>query len=52
MKELKVLLGVYLLFIVLLIACTKVASTPTIELGEKATATKIIVYTLLLQQER
>lgn len=41
MKELKILLGVYFLFIFFLIACTKVASTPVIELGEKATATKI-----------
>lgn len=41
MKELRVLLGVYLLIIVAVIACTKVVSTPVIELGEKATATKI-----------
>lgn len=41
MKELRVLLGIYLLIIVVLIACTKVASTPTIELGEKSTSTKI-----------
>lgn len=41
MKELRVLLGIYFLFIVLLIACTKVTPTPTIELGEKATSTKI-----------
>ena len=41
MKELRVLLGIYITFIVVLIACTKVVSTPVIELGEKATATKI-----------
>lgn len=41
MKELRVLFGIYLLIIVLVIACTKVVSTPVIELGEKATATKI-----------
>lgn len=41
MKELRVLLGIYFLIIVTVIACTKVVSTPVIELGEKATATKI-----------
>jgi hypothetical protein len=41
MKELSVLFGVYLLSILLLIACTKIASTPTIELGEQAKVTKI-----------
>lgn len=41
MKELKVLLGIYFLMIGLLIACTKVVSTPVIDLGEKATITKI-----------
>lgn len=41
MKELSVLLGVYLLAILLLIACTKVASTPTIELGVQAKVTQI-----------
>jgi len=41
MKELKVLLGIYFLIIITVIACTKVASVPVIELGEKATATKI-----------
>lgn len=41
MKELRVLLGIYFLIIIALIACTKVVSTPVIELGEKATATKI-----------
>jgi hypothetical protein len=41
MKELSVLLGVYLLSILLLIACTKVASTPTIELGVQAKMTQI-----------
>lgn len=41
MKELLVLLGVYLLAILLLIACTKVASTPVIELGVQAKMTQI-----------
>lgn len=41
MKELKVLLGIYFLMVITVIACTKVASVPVIELGEKATATKI-----------
>lgn len=41
MKELSVLLGVYLLSILLLIACTKVASTPVIELGAQAKMTQI-----------
>ena len=41
MKELRVLLGIYFLLIVALIACTKVVSTPVIELGEKAAVTKI-----------
>lgn len=41
MKELSVLLGVYLLSILVLIACTKVASTPVIELGAKAKMTQI-----------
>jgi hypothetical protein len=41
MKELSVLLGVYLLSILLLIACTKVASTPVIELGVQAKMTQI-----------
>lgn len=41
MKELSVLFGVYLLSILLLIACTKVASTPVIELGVQAKMTQI-----------
>ena len=41
MKELSVLFGVYLLSILVLIACTKVVSTPVIELGEQAKVTKI-----------
>ncbi len=41
MKELSVLFGVYLLSILLLIACTKVASTPVIELGAQAKMTQI-----------
>ena len=41
MKELRVLLGLYLLFILVLIACTKVVSTPVIELGEQAKVTQI-----------
>lgn len=41
MKELSVLFGVYLLSILLLIACTKVASTPVIELGVHAKVTQI-----------
>ena len=41
MKELAVLFGVYLLSILLLIACTKVASTPVIELGVQAKMTQI-----------
>lgn len=41
MKELRTLLGIYFIIIVAVIACTKVVSTPVIELGEKATATKI-----------
>lgn len=41
MKELRTLLGIYFIIIIVLIACTKVVSTPTIELGEKATVTKI-----------
>ena len=41
MKELRTLLGIYLLIIITIIACTKVTSTPEIQLGEKATATKI-----------
>ena len=41
MKELSVLFGVYLLAILLLIACTKVASTPVIELGVQAKMTQI-----------
>lgn len=41
MKELSVLLTVYLLSILVLIACTKVVSTPVIELGEQAKVTKI-----------
>ena len=41
MKELSVLFGVYLLSILLLIACTKVVSTPTIELGVQAKVTQI-----------
>ena len=41
MKELRTLLGIYFLFILILIACTKVVSTPIIELGEKSKVTKI-----------
>jgi hypothetical protein len=41
MKELLVLFGVYLLSILVLIACTKVASTPVIELGAQAKMTQI-----------
>lgn len=41
MKDLSVLLGVYLLSILVLISCTKVASTPTIELGAQAKVTQI-----------
>jgi len=41
MKELAVLLTVYLLSLLVLIACTKVASTPVIELGEQAKVTQI-----------
>jgi len=43
MKELFVLFGVYLLFILLLISCTKIATppTPTIDLGVKSEATSI-----------
>lgn len=41
MKELRVLLGIYFLCILVLIACTKVTSTPIIELGATAKSTKI-----------
>ena len=41
MKELKTLIGIYFLIIILIIACTKVVSTPTIELGKEATSTSI-----------
>jgi hypothetical protein len=41
MKELRTLLGIYFLIIIILIACTKVISTPTIELGKEATSTTI-----------
>jgi hypothetical protein len=41
MKELKTLIGIYLLIIILVIACSKVVSTPTIELGKQSTSTKI-----------
>lgn len=41
MKELKTLLGIYFLIIILVIACSKVVSTPVIELGKQATSTKI-----------
>lgn len=41
MKELRTLLGIYFLIIILVIACTKVISTPTIELGKEATSTTI-----------
>lgn len=41
MKELKVLLGIYVLMIIVLIACTKVTSTPVIELGTQAKMTQI-----------
>jgi hypothetical protein len=41
MKELRVLLGIYLLIIIVLIACTKVVPTPVIELGKEATSTTI-----------
>ena len=41
MKELKTILGIYFLIIIILIACSKVVSTPTIELGKEATSTKI-----------
>lgn len=41
MKELSVLFGVYLLSILLLIACKKVTYTPAIELGAKAKMTQI-----------
>ena len=41
MKELKTILGIYLLIIILVIACSKVVSTPVIELGKQATSTTI-----------
>ena len=41
MKELKVLMAVYLLCIGLLIACTKVQSVPVIELGKESQINKI-----------
>lgn len=41
MKELRTLLGIYFLIIILVIACSKVVSTPVIELGKQATSTKI-----------
>ena len=43
MKELKTLLGVYIAIIILVVACTKVATppSPTIDLGVKATSTGI-----------
>ena len=41
MKELGVLLTVYLLSIFLLIACTKVQSVPVIELGKESQINKI-----------
>jgi hypothetical protein len=41
MKDILVLLGVYLISILVLIACTKVASTPVIELGAHANVTQI-----------
>jgi hypothetical protein len=41
MKELRTLLGIYFLIIIILIACTKVISTPVIELGKEATSTTI-----------
>lgn len=41
MKELLVLLGVYILSLLVLFACTKVVSTPVIELGEQAKVTQI-----------
>ena len=43
MKELKTLLGVYILIIVLLFACTKIVQppAPTIDLGVKSSSTNI-----------
>ena len=41
MKELKTILGIYFLIIIILIACSKVVSTPVIELGKQATSTTI-----------
>lgn len=41
MKELRTLLGIYLLIIIVLIACSKVVPTPVIELGKEATSTTI-----------
>jgi hypothetical protein len=41
MKELRTLFAIYLSCIILMIACSKVVSTPTIELGKQSTSTKI-----------
>lgn len=41
MKELRTLFAIYLSCIILVIACSKVVPTPTIELGKQATSTKI-----------
>ncbi len=41
MKELRTLFAIYLSCIILMIACSKVVPTPTIELGKQATSTKI-----------
>jgi hypothetical protein len=41
MKELRTLFGIYFIIIILIIACTKVISTPVIELGKEATSTTI-----------
>ena len=41
MKELRTLFGIYFLIIIILIACSKVVSTPVIELGKEATSTTI-----------
>jgi hypothetical protein len=41
MKELRTLFAIYLSCIILMIACSKVVSTPTIELGKEATSTTI-----------
>lgn len=54
MKELRVLLGIYLLIIVTVIACTKIdiPAPQVIDLGKEATATAIVSLSTVLIKDK